>query len=479
MSDPFSILPLAIAAGGGSVDGHPAAALVSAGLTLLQRGAPVVRALRGRRSAILLPTSPAFFTALGASDGRGAVLINPLASPLEVAYQVADAGVGAVFTNQALLARAPANLLRILLDDAPRSAGVILPGDFEPSATVDLGSHHPLELEGDPAVEGRDEEVAVVYTSAMAGRPLGAILTHRNLLANARSTVEAAGNSSDDHVLAVLPFSHLFGLTVTALAPLLAGARVTTMDRFNPRRATELLETADVSEFVGVPAVFAGLLALLARAGRRLDGGSLRLCICGGAVLSPELQDRWFEATGVELRQGYGLTEGGPMCLFNRVSLPNQRGYLGVPFPGVDVEIREPGTDRPLHAGIEGEICVRGANVFSGYIGGSSDGLLVRDGWLGTGDRGIQQPDGTVAFTGLYKAMFTRGGFNIYPAELERVVREMPGVRTARVGAIFDPARENEISMDVSGAVTRDGVEAWCSAHLSVYKQPAVITIVA
>ncbi|MFL5574760.1 MAG: class I adenylate-forming enzyme family protein [Gemmatimonadaceae bacterium] len=474
MPDPLSLLPLAVAAGGGRVDAFEAQQLVAAGLTLLQRSAPLVRALAGRRAAILLPTSQQYVTALAASEGRGAVLVNPLAAPAEIAYQLADANVGAVFTNAALARHLPAGTPMVLLDEAPRSARVVVAGA---SSDVDLGAHFGLPLEGESGVAGSREEGAIVYTSAMAGTPLGAILTHRNLIANARSTIEAAGLSSADHSLAVLPFSHLFGLTVTGTAPLLAGARVTTMERFHPLKAVELLETLGITLLVGVPAVFGVLLSALERRGGRLRSEALRLCICGGAVLPADLQDRWLDATGVELRQGYGLTEAAPVCLFNRVALPNRRGTLGVPFPRVEVEIRDPRGDRVLAAGEEGEICVRGDNVSPGYVRSGEQGLAVRDGWLRTGDLGVLNADGSVTFRGLLKPMFTRNGFNIYPRELERVVGAMPGVRAAHVRALPDPVREHDIALDVSGDVTADEVKDWCEARLSAYKQPSAVRI--
>ena len=338
MADPFSLLPLALAAHGGRVDDLPAEQLVAAGIALLQRSATLVRALSGKRSAILLPTSPQFFVALAASEGRGAVLINPLASRPEIAHQLRDANVGAVFTNAALASHLPADFTHVLLDDAPRHATVVGNGTAK---TLDLGSHFGLSLEGEAETSGSDEEAAIVYTSAMAGTPLGAILTHRNLLANARSTLIATANTSDDRVLALLPFAHLFGLTVTASSPLLAGARVTTMAKFNPGRAVELMAAGDVTEVVGVPAVFRALLAAIEKRGLSSENtrGALRLCVCGGSPLSVSLQERWFDATGVELRQGYGLTEAGPVCLFNRVDRPNVPGSLGVPYPGVDVRL--------------------------------------------------------------------------------------------------------------------------------------------
>src|SRR4051812_18961462 len=175
MSDPLALLPLALASGGGHLNDFEAQQLVAAGLTLLQRSAPLVRALAGRRSAILLPTSPAFLTALAASEGRGAVLINPLAAAPEIAYQCRDADVGAVFTTAALAPRLPAGLPVVLLDEVPRSARVVVDGT---TRQVDLGSHHGLALEGERGAPGRDEEAVIVYTSAMRGMPLGAVLTH-------------------------------------------------------------------------------------------------------------------------------------------------------------------------------------------------------------------------------------------------------------------------------------------------------------
>lgn len=488
----MDLLPLRAAAGRGSVDGIPAPALVSAGFTLLQRCAPLVRALAGRRAGILLPSSPQFLLALAASDGRGAVLINPLAAGTEVEHQLRDADVGAVFTLRALEAKLPAAMPRVLLDDAPRSASFVAP-DRAPM-DVDLGSHFGLDLEGDADAPGRDEECAIVYTSAMAGTPLGAVLTHRNLITNARQTVQAAANEPHDHLLAVLPFSHLFGLTVSLIAPMMVGARVTTMPRFNPIAAVDLIEREGITEIVGVPAVFAAMLAAIARRGGKLAAPALRLCICGGAPLSVALQEQWEAATGVPLRQGYGLTEASPVALFNRVNADNVNGTLGLPFPGVRVSVRDPETGAELPQGALGEICVAGDTVFRGYVSelpsagsaltsdrAQSAGLRTREGWLHTGDRGLLRADGRVEFHGLIKPMFTRNGFNVYPRELERAIARMPGVRSVRVSAIPEPTRENDIALVITRDGSRDVVEsdvkAWCERHLAQYKQPSRIEI--
>jgi long-chain acyl-CoA synthetase len=488
VSSPLALLPFALAAGGGrmgAAGSNPAAAfeaqqLIAAGLTLLQRSAPLVRALSGKRSALLLPTSPAFITALAASDGRGAVLINTLAAPAEIEFQCRDANVGAIFTTSAFVARLPAGIPVVVFDDAPRSVQVVVEGR---TYAVDLGSHHGLSITGQRDVPGRDEEAVVIYTSAMRGTPVGAVLTHANLLANAHSMVDALVKSSDDHVLALLPFAHLFGLTVTGIGALLAGSRVTTMERFHASKVIELL-AGGVTEFVAVPSIYHALLKAMEQRGVSFRGSALRLCGSGGAALPVELQDRWADVTGIELRQGYGLTEAGPVCLFNRVDRPNVRGTLGVSIPGVDVGIFPPAdytqddvrldATAPLADGEQGEICVRGANVSPGYIGGAR-GLPRRGEWLCTGDLGVRGPDGSVRFLGLLKPMFTRNAFNVYPREIERAVCEMPGVTSAEVLPIPDPFKENGILLRVAGSVTEGDVKAWCEQRLSAYKQPSEI----
>jgi long-chain acyl-CoA synthetase len=171
-----------------------------------------------------------------------------------------------------------------------------------------------------------------------------------------------------------------------------------------------------------------------------------------------------------------------------RVDRPNVRGTLGVPFPGVDVAIMPPadysgfapadaGMVTPLPHGARGEVCVRGENVSPGYLGGGT-GLPRRGEWLCTGDEGVRNADGTVGFLGVLKPMFTRNGFNVYPREIERVVAELPGVRSATVHAIPDPAREHEIALTVEGDVTGGDVRQWCEARLGTYKQPTRIEIV-
>lgn len=181
------------------------------------------------------------------------------------------------------------------------------------------------------------------------------------------------------------------------------------------------------------------------------------------------------------MREGYGLTEGSPVCLFSRTDRPNRPGTLGYPFPGVDVTVRS-GDGSVLRRGETGEICVEGENVFAGYVG--EEGRNPRDfpgGAFRTGDAGVMEADGAVRFAGFLKPMFTRSGFNIYPRELERVIYEDARIACAEVSPVPDPVKENEIVLAVTPApgieLDEDAVREICLERPAQYKQPGRITV--
>ena len=213
--DPLSLVPYAIAAGGGYLQDVEVARLVTAGLTLLQRSAPLVRALSGRSAALLLPDGPATLLALAASDGRAAHLLAPDSPPEHIAHLSAQIGIGAFFTNRALVTRIPPSFPIVLLDDAPWRAEV---RTAERVQQVDLGSHHGLELIGDTATPGRHEPFVVID---------GMTLTHAEVLHEARQAVERLGLTPAHTSCALRPFSSRDGLMLSLVAPLLAGGRVT------------------------------------------------------------------------------------------------------------------------------------------------------------------------------------------------------------------------------------------------------------
>jgi long-chain acyl-CoA synthetase len=425
------------------------------------------------RVALILPNLPALPVALYGAwrAGLEVLLMSAANSPRETEEYLEAAGVRTVLTGTALLGLLPAGCRALLLDGLPHSLRLLDEG-----AERDL----PLEASARPrARSGGDDVAALLFTAANRGHARAALLSHRNLLANLRSTVEAMALTADDRMLAALPLVHAFGLTVSLNAAVSAGAAVIPVERFHPLRVLDLLEAQRPTVMAGVPAMYIGLLSAAERRG--VPAHALRLAISGGAPLPGEVAERWQATFGLPLRQGYGLTEAAPVCLFNRADRPDQPGTLGYPFPGVEVTIRGPDGEE-LADGEVGEICVRGENVFLGYLGdGGRDPAEFHGDWLRTGDLGSRRPDGAVRFRGMLKPMFTRNGFNVYPREIERVLAGDPRIEGATVYAQPDPLRENDAVVVVRrrpGAVlTEDDVRELCRARLASYKQPTRVEI--
>jgi long-chain acyl-CoA synthetase len=415
----------------------------------------------GRRVGLLLPNVPAFPIVFHGLTGGGgsALLLNPASSAREIGEQIEDAGVDSVVTTERLAAQLPGSVRRILTDDW---------ADRLDEGTDDSPRH------GDGAERPADE-AAVIFTAAMRGRSRGASLSQRNLGSNVTATFESIGISADDRVVGALPYAHAFGLTVCMNAPLVAGGLILPLPRFSPMSLMDLLAGGGVTVLAGVPAIFIAMIAVAERRG--VPSHDLRVAICGGAAVSIEVLRRWEELFGMPLRQGYGLTEAAPVCLFNHVDHPNRIGTMGRAFPGVGISVRDlEGTELP--EGEVGELCIQGENVFGGYIDDPSDPTVFHGDWLRTGDLATMEGE-SVRFRGLLKPMFTRNGFNVYPEEVRRALRNDPRVEDVMVLARPDPVRETEIVLVVR---PRGGVELGeaevreiCQARLAAYKQPGEI----
>ncbi len=419
----------------------------------------ILRVERGERIGILLPNLPQLPLAFHAilTGGGSAVLLNPLSSGREIDEHLRDAGVRRVITAGTLADR----------------VGVAAPLRLE-----DPGSWRDTPADAERTEAGKDEAV-VIHTSAMAGRARGARLSHANLIANARSTVEAMQLSADDVVIAALPWAHLFGLTVTLNAPLTVGATTVPIARFHPARTVDAAVALGGTVMVGVPAMYATMVAVAERRG--VPENSLRVAICGGAPLPAPVARRFETLFGIPVRQGYGLTEAGPVCLFNRIDRPNRIGTLGLPFPGVDASVRDTAGGE-MDPGEVGELCVRGPNVFLGYTGDSGQRPEDFHGdWLRTGDLASVDREGYFRYRGVLKSMFTRSGFNVYPNEVARALEEDPRIEAARICAAPDAERENEVVLFLTRApgatLSEEEVRALCKERLATYKQPGRIFV--
>ena len=289
------------------MDAYQAQQLTAAGLTLLRRSASLVRVLSGRRSAILLPASPAFYVALAASEGRAAVLIDPRTSRSGIAYQLATESVAAVFTSSVLATKLPAHLARVVMDDAPHTAHVAIDGI---GRDIDLGSHVGLPVEGDHDVAGSDEPVAIVYGRAKGVHGLPSVLSHKTLLSTARAAARVFAITDTDRVLALVPVADVFGLAVAAVAPLLEGGSVITSHHADLSALAQTIVGGGVTHVVGVPAAYWALLSGTAPLHGHDLRGVLRVCVCGPSAPSDRLRLRWYDATGVALSGGAVQADG-------------------------------------------------------------------------------------------------------------------------------------------------------------------------
>jgi long-chain acyl-CoA synthetase len=424
--------------------------------------------VRPERIGLLLPNTAGFAAALFGvlRSGGSALLLNPPNSLREMAEQIADARATRVITTASLRDRLPAGVDCLMIDELGTGG-----------AGTEVPAGRGTGWDPQPPPPDLDREAVVIFTSAMEGRARGAALSHRNLVANLRSTVEAMEMGPEDRVLAALPFAHAFGLTVCLNAPLAAGATVLPMPKFNPLAVLERLDRERVTLIAGVPAMFIALLSAAAKVG--VPAHAMRLAICGGAPLPLEVARRWEEVFGIPLRQGYGLTEASPVCLLNPPARPNRVGTLGFPYPGVELSIRDPQGEE-LEDGEVGELCVRGENVFAGYLDGRDMSVHFFGDWLRTGDLASREQQ-AIRFRGTLKAMFTRNGFNVYPEEIRRVLAADERIDDVLVCARPDAGRENEIVLQIrvrSGASLAEAeVRELCRTALAAYKQPSRIFI--
>jgi len=422
--------------------------------------------------------------------GRGIVHGDRVAtlttnSPDHVALLFACARLGVAL--QPLNWRLTGPELRYQLDDA-KPALVVVEQAFAELA-ADAGGDVPGALFADldedaelPEVDVRDDDpLLLAYTSGTTGKPKGAILTHANCFWTNLSFDRTSGIADDDVVLQVLPQFHSGGWNVQPLLAWWKGATVVLEPSFDPGRALRLIEQRRVTTMMGVPATYLFMAEQPEFATADLE--SLRLAVVGGAPMPEALLETW-QRRGVEIVQGYGLTEAAPnvLCLPPEDAV-RKLGFAGKPYPHVDVALRDPETGALLAGPATGELVVRGPNVFAGYWRNSeATAQAFADGWLLTGDIAERDEDGYYRIAGRLKDMVISGGENIYPAEIEDVLHAHPAVADAAVVGVPDE-RWGEVC--IAFVVVRaeheldaDQVLDWCSGRLARFKVPRAVRFV-
>jgi long-chain acyl-CoA synthetase len=324
---------------------------------------------------------------------------------------------------------------------------------------------------------------SIAYTSGTTGHPKGVMQSHRSVLLNCALTATMHGRAESDIVVTALPCAHVYG-NVVINSTFIAGGTVVLMERFRAAEALRLIGTERATIFDGVPAMYAMVLSDDALA--QSDLTSLRMCTVGGQTSPPELIDRWQQRAGVPLIEVWGMTEISGLGTTHSVYAPRAAGSIGVALPGIEVRVAPlDGSNAEIPTGERGELVVRGPVVMLGYHGRpeATAEVLSPDGWLRTGDVAHVDDTGHFFIVDRIKDMIVTAGYNVYPAEIERVIATHPDVSMVGVGRRHDDVRgEVAVAYVVPRRGAALGVEAvmdHCRTHLAAYKRPRAVEIVA
>jgi long-chain acyl-CoA synthetase len=427
----------------------------------------------GDRVALILPNVPAFPILCYAALHVGAAVVpmNPLLTEREIGYYLDDAGVTRAFAFESL----PDGGAGARAAGASADVPVITVGALGLSAdelTAPAASARP--------VERADDDLAVLlYTSGTTGRPKGAELTHHNLASNAAATSDGLLHlGPGDVVMGCLPLFHVFGLTCGLNTTVRTGACLALLPRFDPAAALKLVAEHRVTVFEGVPTMYS---ALLHSAGE-YDTSSLRLCVSGGAALPLEVLHAFEQKFATVILEGYGLSETSPVVSFNQPDRERKPGSIGTPIAGVEVRILDPdGADVP--AGEVGELAVRGDGVMRGYWNRPEETAeAIPDGWFRTGDLGRADEDGYLFIVDRKKQLIIRGGYNVYPREVEEALHEHPAVAEVAVIGLKHPTLGEEVGAAIAlvpgGTATVEELTAFARERVAAYKYPRRIWLV-
>ena len=432
----------------------------------------------GDRVALLCSNSDHFVIAYYAALGLGAVVVplNPLSPALELEPEIANVGASVVVIEK-LSAATWANVDRsevptvttvITCDGAPASDGDVRMEDLLAADPVD-------RVDVDP-----DHLSTLIYTSGTAGKPRAAMLSHGNLMANIEQSLSATGHVvADDVIYTVLPLFHIFGLNVSLNLGLSVGATVLLVQRFDPVTAVDTFVDRGVTVLPGSPSMWSAFAYFDQLQGSEF--ANIRLGLSGAAKLPIATSQLMRDRFGVEILEGYGLTEASPIVT-SSMGAPVRFGSVGRVLDGV--EVRLVNADGDIPAGDVGEIWVRGPNVFAGYFrdADATDAVLTEDGWLQTGDMATVDDDGYIWLVDRAKDLVIVSGFNVYPAEVEEVLASYPDVAEVGVVGVPHPHTGEAVKAFVVAAdgsdIDEETLIEFCREHLARYKCPNKVLFV-
>ncbi|MDT0466921.1 long-chain-fatty-acid--CoA ligase [Streptomyces gibsoniae] len=440
-----------------------------------ERSARVAALLRaegvgpGDRVALMLPNVPEFVVLYYGILRAGAIVVpmNPLLKAREIGYQLGDSGAALLFEwyqapGEGAQGAAAAGTRHIVVE--PSSLAGLLSG------------HEPLTA----VTETAGDDVAVLlYTSGTTGRPKGAALTHAGLRHNTEVNTEHVQRmTAQDVVVGCLPLFHIFGQICAMSVAVHSGASLTLIPRFDPATVLEAIVRDGATVFDGVPTMYAALLQHPAE----VEVPTLRMCLSGGASLPVEVLHGFERRFGCTVLEGFGMSETSPVVTFNHLDRPRKAGSIGTPIQDVEVRLLDD-EGRDVGPGEVGELAVRGPNVMKEYWNlPEATAAAIPDGWLRSGDLARQDEDGFLYIVDRKKDMIIRGGYNVYPREIEEVLHEHPAVALAAVVGV----RHERLGEEVAAAVVlRKGARAgaeelqqFVKDRVAAYKYPRMVWLV-
>ena len=428
----------------------------------------------GDRVGVMLGNTPAFAIVFYGIMRCGAVAvpINPLLKAGEIEFYLVNTGAVALVATPLVVGEARAGAAR---------AGVQRCWIVDDAALGELIRELPRQA---ALVRRSETDTAVIlHTSGTTGGPKGAQLTHGGLHRNAEVSARALLEiGPGDVVIGCLPLFHSFGLTCGLNASVLSGATLTLIERFDPHKALEVIERDGVTVFEGVPAMYSALLQS-ARSVSPTATRTLRTCISGGAALPVQVITEFEQTFACAILEGYGLSETSPVASFNHPRLLRKPGSIGTPIDGVAMRVVG-SNGEPVGEGEAGEIQIRGHNVMTGYWNqpDATSAAIDSDGWFSTGDIGCVDSDGYYYIVDRVKDLIIRGGYNVYPREVEEVLYQHPAVAEAAVLGIPHASLGEEIGAAVTlkkpRSVDEDELRDFVKNRLAAYKYPRRIWFV-
>jgi long-chain acyl-CoA synthetase len=471
---------------------------------------------KGDRVAIALPNIPQFPIAFYGALRAGAVVVptNPRYTEREMQHQLADSGARVVvmldiFYPVVRAVRANTALEHIIITSVAEYLPPMLRTLFP---LTQLRAHHPqppltekelhedkmlhtmssmvqshtkggIEVFNLPVQAYGDDLAALQYTGGTTGIAKGAMLTHRNLLANALQTRNWIHNTRDaeEVTLCVTPFLHSYGLTVGMNLSILSASTMILLPQFKIKEVVKAIRRYHPTQLPGIPTMY---IAIMREAGKHAEYlRSIKYCISGASALPAKVRKDWEAITGGKLVEGYGLSEASPVTHCNPLNDDVRDGSIGLPLPGVDAMILDQNTKEPAPAGEVGELMVKGPNIMQGYWNRPDEtAAIFFDGWMRTGDVGKMDEDGYFYIVDRSKDMIKASGFNVYPREVEEVLFHHPAVLEAAVVGVPHEYRVETVAAVIvlkpgfePSEAMREDIIAYCKKELAPYKVPKIV----